>query len=118
MPSGEQVTGLSNVASFKAKPGQSELLGAELLELVAPSRSEPGCLRYELYQANDDNHTWLVLENWRTPADFDHHMATPYVIAFLAKVPDLCGDDVLIRGYQHRSSPVTDTADALTRRFT
>jgi len=44
-----------------------------------------------------------VLEDWRHASDFRLHMSTPYVEAFMAKVPDLCVEDVEICGYQQRS---------------
>ncbi|AHK04696.1 MULTISPECIES: putative quinol monooxygenase [Rhizobium/Agrobacterium group] len=94
---------LTNVAYFTAKPGRSGDLGDELLQLVAPSRKEEGCLRYEIHQSNDVPDAWMVLEDWRHASDFELHMSTPYVEAFMAKVPDLCVEDVEICGYQQRS---------------
>ncbi|MES4993562.1 hypothetical protein ABVB70_25010, partial [Agrobacterium radiobacter] len=46
---------------------------------------------------------WMVLEDWRHTSDFKLHMSTPYVEAFMAKVPELCVEDVEICGYQQRS---------------
>lgn len=81
---------LTNVAHLTAKPGRSQDLGDELLQLVAPSRKEEGCLRYEIHQSNDVPDVWMVLEDWRHYSDFKLHMSTDYVQAFMAKVPDLC----------------------------
>jgi len=106
MANDDQVAVVNNVASFRALPGSGDRLGAALAELVAPSRSEPGCLRYEVYQADDDDRAWLVLENWCSADAFDHHMSTSYVKGFLAELPELCGDDVVIRRYRQRSTTV------------
>ncbi|WP_342316870.1 putative quinol monooxygenase [Lysobacter sp. FW306-1B-D06B] len=97
------MTELTNVAYFTAKPGRSRDLGDELLGLVAPSREEEGCLRYEIHQSNDVPDVWMVIEDWRHHSDFDLHMSTRYVKAFMAKVADLCVEDVEICGYQQRS---------------
>ncbi|YCI06849.1 antibiotic biosynthesis monooxygenase (plasmid) [Ensifer sp. D2-11] len=94
---------LTNIAFFSAKPGRSEELGFELLRLVTPSRQEAGCLRYEVHQSKEDSDSWLVLEDWRHPSDFELHLATGYVSAFMKKVDDLCVEEVEIRGYQQRS---------------
>ncbi|RVG63452.1 putative quinol monooxygenase [Sinorhizobium meliloti] len=94
---------LTNVAYFTAKPGRAKDLGDELLHLVAPSRKEAGCLRYEIHQSNDVPGVWMVLEDWRHASDFKMHMSTEYVQAFMVKVPDLCVQDVEICGYQQRS---------------
>jgi quinol monooxygenase YgiN len=114
MANENQVTVVNNVASFRALPGNGDRLGAALAELVAPSRSEPGCLRYEVYEAEDDDRAWLVLENWRNADAFDHHMSTSYVSNFLAQLPELCGDDVVIRRYHHRST-MTDPSVGVQR---
>jgi quinol monooxygenase YgiN len=97
---------LTNVAYFTAKPGRSRDLGDELLQLVAPSRREEGCLRYEIHQSTDVPDVWMVLEDWRHASDFKLHMSTNYVQAFMAKVADLCVEDVKIRGYQQQSLQV------------
>ncbi|MGF6177654.1 putative quinol monooxygenase [Ensifer sp. 4252] len=94
---------LTNVAYFTAKPGRSQDLGDELLQLVASSRREEGCLRYEIHQSKDVTDVWMVIEDWRHASDFKLHMSADYVQAFVEKVPDLCVEDVEICGYQQRS---------------
>lgn len=96
---------LTNIAFFKAKPGRSKDLGEALLVLVSPSRQEAGSLRYEIHQSQETADDWMVVEDWRHASDFDEHMKTSYVIDFLARVPELCVDDVKIRGFQQRSAP-------------
>ena len=97
-------TELTNVAFFTAKPGQGESLGARLLALVEPTHQEPGCLRYDIYRSTDDATAWFVYEDWRSQADFDAHMRTPYVQAFMADVSSLCAEDVEIRTYRRASA--------------
>ncbi|GLK82801.1 putative quinol monooxygenase [Ancylobacter defluvii] len=94
---------LTNAAFFNARSGRSDELGSELLKLVSPSRQEKGCLRYEIHQSKDDPHAWMVLEDWRQPSDFDLHMASDYVRAFMAKVPELCVGKVEICAYRQVS---------------
>jgi quinol monooxygenase YgiN len=77
------MTILTNAAFFKAKPGQRDTLGARLLKLVAPTRQEAGCLRYDIFRSKDDPDAWFVYEDWRSAADFGAHMQTPYVQAFM-----------------------------------
>ncbi|MGV0680706.1 putative quinol monooxygenase, partial [Mycolicibacterium fortuitum] len=90
---------LCNVASFRAKAGKGTDLGEKLAGLVGPSRSESGCLRYELYQADDDADRWLVVEVWRSSDDLDLHMNTAHLAEFLKEVPDLC-DQVELQRYR------------------
>ncbi|MBA3312096.1 MAG: antibiotic biosynthesis monooxygenase [Planctomycetaceae bacterium] len=37
------------------------------------SRSEPGCLRFELYQSNLDPHAFFILEEWESQAALEVH---------------------------------------------
>jgi quinol monooxygenase YgiN len=95
---------LINIAFFKAREG-GDRLEAELLNLVEPTRREPGCLQYDICRSATDPHDVVVFERWQTPSDFDAHMRTPYVGAFMGKVSDLCGQDVEIRAYHMVSEP-------------
>ena len=91
---------LTHAAFFRARPNLSKALGARLLELVSPTRDEAGCLRYEIYRSTDDPDAWFAFEDWRSPADFEAHMQTHYVKAFMEKVPELCERDVEICSYE------------------
>lgn len=95
---------ISKVAFFAAKRGEEARLGHQLMALVPSSRSEPGNLRYEIFQDTSDDGLWIVVEDWRSAADFDFHMTTDYVQAFLDQVPALCDGEPDIRSYQKRSS--------------
>jgi quinol monooxygenase YgiN len=44
-----------------------------LAEHARKSRSEPGCLRFELYQSNIDPHAFFILEAWESQAALDVH---------------------------------------------
>jgi quinol monooxygenase YgiN len=96
--------GQTNVAFAVAKPAMAERLGDELLKLVAPTRAEPGCRRYEIHQSIRDPHVWMIIETWGARADFDTHMQQSYVRDFLAQVPSLCVRDVEIGEYHEASA--------------
>lgn len=44
-----------------------------LAEHAKRSRSEPGCLRFELYHSNLDPHQFFILEAWESQAALDVH---------------------------------------------
>lgn len=95
---------ISKLAFFAARRGEEEALGRLLLALVDPSRREPGNRRYEILQDAGDEGLWIVLEDWRSAADFDLHMATDHVQAFLRRVSSLCDGEPDIRTYSKRSA--------------
>jgi quinol monooxygenase YgiN len=42
------------VAFLRAQPGKGDELGSRLEDLVAPTRSEPGNINYDLHRSNED----------------------------------------------------------------
>jgi NADP-dependent 3-hydroxy acid dehydrogenase YdfG/quinol monooxygenase YgiN len=96
---------LTNLALFRAKPGQAEALGVALTDLVEPSRREAGCVSYDLHQSFDDVNSWFVYENWRSPEDLDTHMWTAHTQAFLKLAPSLVEGDIDLRRFTMTSAP-------------
>lgn len=43
---------------------------------------EPGCLRFDVSQQEDDPTRWLVYEVYKDSAAFDAHRATPHFAAY------------------------------------
>jgi len=65
--------------------GHEEDLRGHLLSLAAPTRAEPGCLQYDLYQSPDAPHEFLRLERWKSLADLEAHKAMPHLRASFEK---------------------------------
>jgi quinol monooxygenase YgiN len=66
------------VAAIQAVPGAEGRLTEILHGLVAPSRLEPGCLRYDLHRDPADPASLVFLETWATPEAHQVHMTTPH----------------------------------------
>jgi quinol monooxygenase YgiN len=65
--------------------GSEQDLKAHLLSLAAPTRAEPGCLAYDLYQSPDAPSEFLRLERWSSLADLEAHKAMPHLRASFEK---------------------------------
>ena len=76
------------IAVITAKPGSEQLVQQALTELVEPTRSEPGCLSYNLLVSGADPATFITVETWSSQADLDAHMQTPHVQQALAAAGD------------------------------
>ncbi|PIV73111.1 MAG: antibiotic biosynthesis monooxygenase [Rhodobacteraceae bacterium CG17_big_fil_post_rev_8_21_14_2_50_65_11] len=63
------------IARIKAAPETLEELVASMRIMVAEVRQEPGCLRYDLTQSEDDPTVLVFVEEWASRADWDVHMA-------------------------------------------
>jgi quinol monooxygenase YgiN len=73
-------------ATVKALPGQEAAVRTALLELVAPSRSESGCLCYNLHESMEVAGTFIFYEQWASQAAFDSHVQTPHFLGLDAKI--------------------------------
>jgi quinol monooxygenase YgiN len=67
------------IAEFRAKEGSTEALIDALHILIEPTHREPGCIRYELNQREDDPRWITFIEKWKDQKSFDEHCAMPYI---------------------------------------
>ncbi len=81
---------INKLIRFTAKPGCSNDLLTLLRGLVAPSKVEPGCLKYELYQSRSDR--FILLESWQDQAALDAHKNTAHFAHFKAQLDAYCVD--------------------------
>lgn len=84
------------IAQMKAKEGLEEKVKAELLSLIAPTLSEAGCSRYELYQSPDNPLQFMFYETWKSRQDLDAHLGKPYIQAFMKKAVEHLAEPVRV----------------------
>jgi quinol monooxygenase YgiN len=77
---------------LKAKPQQQENLKAALQALVPPTRLEPGCLDYALFQIKEMPSTFYVRESWCGQQALDAHIALPHFQKFAAQMESLLAE--------------------------
>jgi quinol monooxygenase YgiN len=73
------------VVTLRAKEGQHMLLEAELRALLAPSRKEEGCLRFDLHACPDQPGAFLLHEVWGAREDHTAHTRTPHFLRWNAR---------------------------------
>ncbi|MEO6595820.1 MAG: putative quinol monooxygenase [Planctomycetota bacterium] len=88
------------LARAVGRPETRDALRAALAENQAPSRKEPGCVRYEIAQSTTDANEFVTIEEWRSEADVETHLKTPHVARLFAKVPALLSSPPDIRTYR------------------
>jgi quinol monooxygenase YgiN len=79
-------------ARIKTKKGMDESVKQELMALVAPTRSEKGCINYDLHRSMNDRSVFMVYENWVSKEDLDKHLAMPYMRDFMEKAKKLLAE--------------------------
>ena len=62
------------VVKIRARPEKRKELSQTLVSIVEQVRKESGCLHAGFYQDAEDEHDFLVVEEWATDEDSDHHM--------------------------------------------
>jgi quinol monooxygenase YgiN len=67
------------ICVVRSVPSDRDRVKALLLELVAPARSEAGCLYYDVYQQRDQPDTFYIVDGWASQAAVEAHRAHPNV---------------------------------------
>ena len=81
-------TGLTVIAYVTAKAGQEDEVRNALLELVARTRNERGCVNYDLHQSDATPLEFAIYENWKRASDLDAHAKSGHVRAFRRNMAD------------------------------
>jgi len=80
---------------LEAVVGREQDLERELRALLAPTRSELGCLAYELHRDPEHPGRFMFYEKFKSQAALDEHVNSPYFKKFL-KYRETKGDPVAI----------------------
>lgn len=76
-------TPLIITGSVQAKLESVELVKAELIKLIEPTRNEHGCIQYSLHQDNVDHTKFLFYERWQNRELWQVHMKADHIQDFL-----------------------------------
>jgi len=65
------------IARSVARKGKEDQLRAVLQGMLTPTRTEPGCRLYELYESGSGGRFYFY-ETWDSQAALDRHAASPH----------------------------------------
>lgn len=80
------------VARLKVKDDAVDEAKKLALGLVGDSRSEEGCINYDIHQAIDDPTVFVWHETWKNKAAIDEHFEKPYFKEFFARASELAAE--------------------------
>ncbi|GAA1899478.1 putative quinol monooxygenase [Lapillicoccus jejuensis] len=86
---------LTVIAFMKAAPGKRDELKAALEALIEPTGQEAGYVNYDLHQSVEDPDRFFFYENWESGEHLDAHLATPHLVDFAARIPELLDESGL-----------------------
>ncbi len=84
------------VAEFRARTATQDELAERLVEMVTLTRSEPGCIQYDLHRDQADPLRLVFVETWASTAALEAHNETAHVKAMLLDAPRLTTDGVRV----------------------
>ena len=74
---------LTIVAKILAKAEKRDLVKKELLKLIDITRSEKGCINYDLHQDNQNENLFLFHENWESRELWQAHMGNTHLADYM-----------------------------------
>lgn len=80
------------VAKVTANSDAIEIVKAELIKMLVPTRQEEGCLEYRLHQDHENPAVFVFYENWKDLTCLEQHMNSPHFQAYVAAVGDMIAD--------------------------
>lgn len=84
------------VARIKAKSGKEVQVKQELLKLLSTTRTEAGCINYDMHKSRDNKAHFLFYENWTNQEALNKHLETPHLKNFLNQANQLLAEPVEI----------------------
>jgi len=80
------------IGSATAKPGKWTELITALREVAGPTRAQPGCIRFGLYQPDSAGETIVGIERWTSAADHERHLAGAHFQRLANRMADLVAE--------------------------
>ncbi len=80
-PAGASTRSLTVIVGVRATGGREAFLAA-IAPHAAATREEPGCLRFDVLEAEREPGTFTLVEHYRDRAAFEVHQGTPHLAAW------------------------------------
>ena len=84
------------VVQLKAKAGMEARVRQELLNLLAPTRAERGCINFDMHEAPNDPSLFLFHENWVSEEDLKRHFETPHIRRWIQQADSLLAEPLYL----------------------
>ena len=77
---------LTVVATIIAKKEYIKEVGIHLTKLLFPTRSEDGCVDYDLYHSIDNPRIYIFYENWESKGHLDAHLKSKHITSCMNNI--------------------------------
>ena len=76
-------------ARFHSHQGNEDAVAQALLDVLVPSREEPGCLSIHAFRSIRDPQLFYIHSRWKNEPAFENHAGLPHTVRFLERVEPL-----------------------------
>ena len=76
-------------ARFHARRGHEQAVAQALLDVIPPSREEPGCVSIHAFRSTRDPQLFYIHSRWKDEAAFEAHARMPHTVRFVERVQPL-----------------------------
>ncbi len=91
---------LTVVVRLRAKTGMEARVRQELFNLLAPTRTEKGCINFDMHQDPNDPAVFLFHENWASEDDLKRHFGTPHITRWIEEAKALLAEPMELTRWQ------------------
>ena len=77
---------LTVVAKVIAKNEYTDEVGINLRELLFPTRSEDGCVNYDLHRSIEHPAIYIFYENWKSKSHLDAHLQSQHLTSCMDNI--------------------------------
>lgn len=77
------------LAAFRAREGKADALRQATLDVVAPTRAEAGCIRFDVVEDIEEPGMFFIRETWKSDADLAEHFKQDYLVRLVELHKDL-----------------------------
>ena len=81
------------IAKIKCRPEMIDEFISVSEGMLEPSRSEEGCIHYELLQDPFNKNLFTFYEKWRSMEDLEEHFQMHYYLEYIKTVPSMTEGD-------------------------
>ncbi len=94
------MTTLTIIATIVCKEEKIEFVKSEMIKLIDKTRSEEGCINYDLHQDNSNPAQFVFHENWESEALLQKHLASQHIADYV-KATEGCTESFVINRMTH-----------------
>jgi quinol monooxygenase YgiN len=88
------------VAEMTARSGKEDDLRRKLTGFVTPTRTEDGCVQYDLHEAEDRPGSFLFFEKWTSAQALEAHLACPHIASVLPELGSILAQPARISKFR------------------